>query len=483
MKLATSTFMSVVFCVLAVILSPAQTFSTVASFDGNNGAFPQLMSLIQSTSGGFYGTTVGGSAGGGCGIYDGCGTVFKASAGGDLTAVYSWGNGSHGGLPFSTLVQTSGGAFYGTASGGYGSVFKLTPDGALATLYDFCSLTNCTDGELPLAGLTQARNGDFYGTTTIGGAYGYGTIFKITPEGALATIHSFDNSDGGNPYAPLVQGSNGEFYGTTYGGGTYGYGTVFKITAAGNLTSLHAFDQSDGANPIAGLIQGSDGNFYGTTGQGGVNSPECNGYGCGTVFKITPSGVLTTLYDFCSLRGSGCTDGAQTEAGLIQGTDGNLYGATANGGANNYGTVFQITPQGNLTTLYNFCAESNCADGANPLGGLSQMTYGNFYGTTFYGGTGDCNSGCGTVFSISMGLGPFAETRPTSGKVGAKVIILGNKLKGTTGVTFNGTPAVFDVVSNSEITTNVPSDATTGTVQVTTPSGTLNSNTPFQVIQ
>ena len=242
--------------------------------------------------------------------------------------------------------------------------------------------------------------------------------------------------------------------------------------SAQTVTTLASFNGTDGAGPSAALIQATDGNLYGTAYVGGANY-------YGTVFKITPSGTLTTLYSFCSQ--SGCTDGAYPSGALVQSTNGDFYGTTQNGGASDYcgagcGTIFKITPSGTLTTLYSFCSQSGCTDGENPQAGLVQATDGSFYGTT--GGGGAYNFG--TVFSLSVGLGPFVETLPTFGKVGAAVKILGTNLTGATSVSFNGTAAVFEVVSSSEITTTVPTGATTGTVQVVTPNGTLSSNVPFR---
>jgi uncharacterized repeat protein (TIGR03803 family) len=174
-----------------------------------------------------------------------------------------------------------------------------------------------------------------------------------------------------------------------------------------------------------------------------------------------------------------CADGADPTAGLIQATDGNFYGTTLRWGANGAGTVFEITPAGELTTLYSFCSLSNCSDGQSPAAGLIQDTNGTFYGTTESGGVISC--GCGTVFSLSVGLGPFVETQTTSGKVGAAVKILGTDLTGATSVTFNGEAAAFTVVSGSEITTKVPTGATSGPVVVVTPGGTLTSNVIFRV--
>jgi uncharacterized repeat protein (TIGR03803 family) len=314
------------------------------------------------------------------------------------------------------------------------------------------------------------------------GSVGCGTVFKIAAGGTLTTLHSFTGpSDGSSPYAGLVQATDGNFYGTTYLGGagsacgSVGCGTVFKITPAGTLTTLHSFDGTDGAYPAAGLVQATNGNFYGTTGSGGAN-------GGGTVFEISAAGILTMLYSFdCFLGTQGCVPSGP----LAQATDGNFYGMTTQGGDNRAcdfigcGTIFEITAGGTLTTLHTF----EGTDGAFPAAGLVQATNGNFYGTTESGGSSsNCLAGCGTVFSLSVGLGAFVETIPSSGKVGRAVVILGNNLTGSTSVTFNGTPASFTVVpAGTAIKTTVPSGATTGPVQVVTPSGTLTSNLNFRV--
>jgi uncharacterized repeat protein (TIGR03803 family) len=208
----------------------------------------------------------------------------------------------------------------------------------------------------------QAVDGDFYGTTDIGGVYGDGTVFKITPSGILTTLHTFNGTDGASPLAGLVQAPNGDFYGTTYRGGAYSGGTVFKIAPGGTFTTLYSFCAKgrciDGLQPGAALVQATNGDFYGTTYFGGADD-------FGTVFKITPSGSLTTLHSFCAE--DGCPDGEYPLAPLVQGTDGNFYGTTNNGGAHgNFGTIFKITAGGTLTTLYSFCAQSGCADGAPP---------------------------------------------------------------------------------------------------------------------
>ncbi|MGA2021390.1 MAG: choice-of-anchor tandem repeat GloVer-containing protein, partial [Candidatus Sulfotelmatobacter sp.] len=192
---------------------------------------------------------------------------------------------------------------------------------------------------------------------------------------------------------------------------------------------------------------------------------------------------LTTLYNFCSE--TNCEDGVNPVEALVQATDGSFYGGTLQGGADSTGcggegcgTVFRITSARAFSVLHNF----DFTDGEG-TGGLLQATNGTFYGAGFKGGTSVAcgTSGCGTIFSLSVQLKPFIATQPASGKVGATVIILGNNLTGATSVTFNGTAATFTVVSSTEIKTAVPAGATSGTVEVTTPNGTLTSNVPFRV--
>jgi uncharacterized repeat protein (TIGR03803 family) len=478
-------------CAAMAIVSSAQTFKTLVSFDGANGATPYA-GLVQATDGNFWGTTYnGGTNSTDCA--SGCGTAFKITPKGKLIRLYSFcsqTNCTDGSQLYAGLLQATNGNFYGTTqqggnnacSGGCGTVFRVTRGGMLTTLHSF----NGTDGYSPNAGLLQATDGNFYGTTTQRGAIISGTVFKITPKGMLTTLYNFCSktncTDGADPWAGLVQGTDGNFYGTTAEGGAYicrtqgrnkiGCGTVFKITAQGKLTTLYNFcsqtNCTDGSDPLAGLVQAADGNFYGTTAEGGANTS-------GTVFKITPEGKLITIYSFCSQ--TNCTDGATPYAGLVQATDGKFYGTSRFGGANNGGALYKITPEGKLTTLYSFCSQTNCADGEFPQAGLVQATSGKFYGTTSGGGV-DMS---GTVFSLSVGLGPFVETRPTSGEVGTTVIILGTNLTSATSVTFDGMPAEFKVISGSEVTAEVPNGATTGMVKIKTPGGTLASNSVFRV--
>jgi uncharacterized repeat protein (TIGR03803 family) len=450
-------------------------FVSLHSFDGTDGSTPNG-GLVQATNGDFYGTTGGGGGGGG-------GTVFKITPSGTLTSLT---NLDLGGSPEAGLIQATNGDLYGsTEIGGLGTgtIFRITPSGVATTLHNFCAHTGCLDGSRPAFPLVQAANGDLYGITVFGGAYSAGTVFRITPGGALTTLHTFCAEtgcpDGDTPLSGLVQATNGDLYGTTETGGAYGDGTVFRITPGGALTTLYSFcSQSgcaDGRDPVGGLVQARDGNLYGTTVWGGiVSSPDCL-FGCGTVFKITPTGTLTTVYSFCPQ--AGCMDGESPQSGLIQAASGNLYGTTDTGGANGGGTLFKMSLSGTLTTLYSFCSQLGCTDGEHPEG-LVQGTNGIFYGTTASGGG---TLQVGTVFALSTRQAPFVETRPTIGVVGEKVTILGYELTGATSVTFNGTPAAFTIEGPTAITTTVPPGATTGKVQVITPSATLLSNVSFEV--
>jgi uncharacterized repeat protein (TIGR03803 family) len=473
-----------VFCLLEAIASPAQTFTILANFDLNNGAYP-VASVVQGIDGNFYGTTSSGGANDGSACFDNCGTVFRITPAGKLTTLYSFcslANCADGAQPEASLVLGTDGNFYGTTGFGganssacdglgCGTVFRITPAGKLTTLYSFCSQANCADGANPGA-VVQAIDGNFYGITGGGGSSacnpdgdGCGTVFKINAAGKLTTLYTFCSqancADGALPLA-MVQDTNGTFYGTTLtsGIGSRDLGTVFKITPAGRFRRVYTFAGADGTYSY-GLTLGTDGNFYGGSVGGGAH----NG---GTVFRITAAGKLTTLYSF---YGSG------PEGELIQATDGNLYGTTGGGGDDNLGTIFKITLAGKLTRLHSF----DSFDSDIPAAGLLQGTHGTFYGTTLYGGGVNCEGGCGTVFSLSTGLGPFVSFVRGEEKVDKIVEILGQGFAGTTGVSFNGTPAVFKVINSTFLKATVPQNTTTGPVTVTTPGGSVTSNVPFRV--
>lgn len=368
-------------------------YATMSGFPGIlDGANPSA-DLAMGKDGNFYGTAEGGGA-------TGNGTVFAATVGGAVTVLHSFGTVTDavtgalldGTFPKGKPAQGNDGCIYGTTSSGgangYGTVFKVTTNGTFTVLYSFGAVPDNfgpLDGGNPEAGLVQGQDGSLYGTCSFGGAYWYcGTVFQITTNGTFSTIHSFTGSyDGSDPVSPLVQGTDGNLYGTCYAGGV-GYGTVFQLTTNGTCNNLYTFTGgSDSCKPEAGLVQAADGNFYGTA---------SGYYDNGAVFRITTNGDFTTLYSF-----PGGTDGACPEAGLIQGPDGNLYGTTAftNENETGNGTVFQITTNGNLTTLWDFTGSN---DGANPDDGLVAGSNGTFYGSAENGGAG----GFGTLFQINL---------------------------------------------------------------------------------
>jgi uncharacterized repeat protein (TIGR03803 family) len=496
----------------------AQTYQTLATFDGTNGASPNTAPLMQAADGNFYGTAFHGGVGAGGGYEGcpdpwgfGCGTAFRITPQGSLVVIYNFctqANCVDGVNPNANLILGVDGNLYGTTSRGgissscvygCGTFFRITPAGKFTTLYNFCaSYSSCVDGASPNV-IIQASDGNFYGTTTSGGidlgvcasvfayAPGCGTVFKITPSGKLTTLYRFcgvpNCADGQFPSNGVMEATDGNFYGTTPNGGNDictdpdGCGTVFKISPSGDLTTLYTFcsqaNCTDGDQPSGALIQGPEFLFYGTTLNGGA------GTGAGTVFKISRTGALTTLHSFDYFG-----DGDQPVAGLTVANDKHFYGTTCcggSGGNSSNGTIFRITPGGTLTTLYSLGAGNS-----ESPGGLLQATNGVFYGTTDVGGTGSCHNqppySCGTVFSFSIGLHPFITFVHAAGKVGQTGGILGQGFIGTTSVSLNGTPAPYTVVSDTFLKATVPPGATTGYVTVTTPSGTLTSNLPFQVL-
>jgi uncharacterized repeat protein (TIGR03803 family) len=486
-------FLSLLCIASTVPAAPAQTLAVLYDFCsvGNcaDGAQPHA-GLVQASDGNLYGTTSGFSS------FGSGGTVFTISPFGIVTTLYDFCAQTgcvDGAAPVATLLQGPDQNFYGTTSEaglyGGGTVFRITSGGSLTTLYSFCAQPSCADGQAPVASLIQGADGNLYGTTNRGGTSaeclnGCGTVFKMTPQGKLTTLYSFCSqsncTDGSEPYAALTQGTDGNFYGTTAQGGAVGNGpcggfvgcgTIFKMTPTGVLTTLYSFCAqtgcADGGNPQAPLTLASDGNFYGVAYQGGTHN-------AGTIFKVTPDGALTTLYSLGSQNG----DGGAPLTELIQANDGNLYGTTHWGGATGGGTIFKTTTSGGFTTIYTFCLVVGCLDGDRPYASLAQDTDGTFYGTAEFGGS----SNNGTLFNLSVDLGPFIKTQPNFGRVGDSIIILWTGQRGVSAVTFNGTPASFAVESRSEIKATVPAGATTGPVRVVTSGGSLTSIVNFWVV-
>jgi len=373
----------------------AQTETVLYSFgsQSRDGAYP-LAGLIMDAKGNLYGTTLYGGA------YSG-GTVFELTPAGAETVLYSlWRRSRDGHRPYAGLVMDEEGNLYGTTVDGGarsgGTVFKVTPAGKETVLYSFCSRSGCSDGYQPYAGLIQDTEGNLYGTTYQGGTHNYGTVFKLTPAGTETVLYSFCSRsgcrDGYYPYDSLVMDNEGNLYGTTSDGGANGAGgTVFKLTPAGTETVLYSFgSHGDGSRPYAGLIMDTEGNLYGTTIFGGADDS-------GTVFELTAAGAETVLYSF--------TDGFDP-TGLVIDKNGNLYGATSYGGTGSYGVVFELSPPGKGGSTWTFTSlhafPSSTGDGLEPFGTLIMDELGNLYGTTYYGGVNCAESGgCGTVFKVT----------------------------------------------------------------------------------
>jgi len=372
-------------------LSVFSASGPLSFFNGPNGGWP-FSALVQGADGNFYGTTQYGGT-------NADGTVFRMTTNGALFTLASFDYYVTGGNPWGGLAQGTDGNFYGTTTSGgageLGTVFRMTTNGAMVPLASF----EYTNGAYPYAGLTLGADGNLYGTTYGGGGHGEGTIFRVTTNGAMSTLASIY----GYPFGGLAQGADGSFYGTTVLGGSNSSGTVFRITTNGTLTTLFSFDSSNGTSPYAGLTLGADGNFYGTTYYGGT-------FGGGTVFRITIHGTLTNLFSFDG------TNGLYPLASLTQGADGNFYGSTALGGTYGNGTVFSMTTNGILTRLLSF----DGANGSSPGAALIQGIDGSFYGTSSYGGAGFdglSSSGNGTVFRLvgafTKGV-PLIVTQPVS---------------------------------------------------------------------
>ena len=330
------------------------------------------------------------------------GTVFRLDQSGNIevNAHFAGNNGIPlGAEPTGRLALGSDGNFYGTTKVGgpnaAGTLFRMTPDGSLTTLVQF-GWFSVPLGSQPTGELIEGPDGNFYGTTSVGGAGNRGTIFKVTKAGILTTLGVFTGSTGAvkgaNPLAGLTLGNDGSFYGSTSSGGAGNFGTIFKITPAGSFTSLVEFTGTSGAargnRPAARLLRDAVGNFLGTTENGGTGN-------AGTIFKITPAGVFTSLVEFTQTNV--VPKGKSPRSGLISGFDGNFYGCTVAGGASDYGTIFKLSPAGVFSTVIEFSGDTGTATGSEPGGDLLLHSDGNIYGTTKQGGPGSN----GTVFKLS----------------------------------------------------------------------------------
>jgi len=371
----------------------AQTFIELYPFNTSgtlaDGGWPEA-AVVRDAAGNIYGTTFYGGLGTGCDIiYNGCGVVFKLDSSGVETVLHIFSGAGDGWNPTGNLILDAAGDLYGATplggAHGYGTVFKIDPSGNETILYSF---TRGTDGANPNAGLVMDAWGNFYGTTQYGGRgndrHGNGTVFEVSAGGQERVLYRFEGGlDGASPLGGTVVDSSGNIYGTTWVDGLYGFGTVFRVDSHGKEKVLHSFaGGTDGANPLGSLVLDPAGNLYGTTSAGGP-------YGFGTIFTIDATGRQSTLYSF-----TGGSDGAYPYSNLILDTGGNLFGTISQGGCCGAGGVFEFSG-GTLTTLYGFAGTT---DGAYPMSGLAMDTAGNLYGTTVEGGT----YGWGSVFEIQL---------------------------------------------------------------------------------
>jgi len=398
--------------------SAAPTERVLYSFQGDSDGDSPYGGLIADSSGNLYGTTAGGGT-------SGVGTVFKLSPSGTKTVLHTFAGGFDGYSPLAPLIADSSGNLYGTTqvggasrcSLGCGVVFRVSADGTSYVILHF--FKGGSDGALPDTGLVADSSGNLYGTTNRGGGSGCfgdgcGVVFKLSPDGASYTVlYSFTGfGDGGLPSGELIVDDRGNLYGTTQLGGAAGTGVVFRLSPGGTETVLYSFCSkpgcSDGSTPASGLLADGSGNLYGTTFLGGA--PGCFGYGCGTVFKLSPDGTETVLHAFCN---TDCRDGSKPAGGLIADRAGNLYGTTYLGGLSGClpegcGVVFKLSTGGIFTVLHSFTGFPS--DGSNPPAGLFADTGGNLYGATLLGGGSSPSSclafngaplGCGTVFKVA----------------------------------------------------------------------------------
>jgi len=432
------------FLLAAASLLSAQSVTTLLNFKGNNGADPLYVTFVQGRDGRLYGTTYSGGA------------------------------------------------------NNLGAVVKINlSDNNSIVVHSFSG----TDGSSPGAGLTLATNGSYYGTTVMGGAYGFGVLYSITPSGTLTVLHSFaGGSDGEYPYGPPIQAVDGNFYGATSGTpDSSDEATIYKLTSTGNYSVIYTFNSSTTGVGVYGLVQGSDGLLYAVANVGGANN-------CGTVVKLSTAGVLKESHSFS------CSIGPHYPvAAPVLASNGTLYGTTPSGGAHGQGTIYDISGLFGVNVLY--------SDGEDPYAGLVQANDGNLYGVTYYSsqvfswnldgtytafpgyvngetvanlmqdtnglfyGVSYGNGGYGFVYSFDNGLSPFVAFVKSQGAVGATGQILGQGFTGSTFVTFNGVAASFTVVNDTYMTATVPAGASTGPVVVTTPTATLTSNQNFTVTE
>lgn len=377
-----------VFGVLSAPGAHAQKFTDLYNFTGGHDGGNSYSGLVRDSQGNLYGTTYWGGT-------FGWGTVFKVDTKGTETVLYSFcsagGSCPDGVNPDASLIRDGSGNLYGTTYDGgafnWGTVFKVDTTGSEKVLYSFAG--GVADGCTPSEGLVVDKAGNFYGVAGGCGSAGHGVIFKLSPSGQETLLHTFTGgtSDGSNPvYGSLLIDGLGNLYGVAQEGGASGQGVVYKLSKGGTFTVLHSFagGTADGCFPLGSVAADKNGNLYGTT-------SYCGSSNNGTIWKLSPTGKETVLHSFAG----GTTDGELPQAGVILDPKGNLYGA-AGGGANGRGLVYELNTLGKLILLHSFTG----SDGEVPYGGLLGVIVGGkgaLYGTTEAGG-----AGYGSVWSVSQ---------------------------------------------------------------------------------
>jgi len=441
--------------------------------------------LTLGTDGFLYGVDSDGGISGNCGE-SACGQVYKLTSAGKVTILHDFTNEGDGESPQSAPIEATNGLFYGTSNS---TVYSVTSNGVFSTLHNFTG----SDGSDPSGGLLQGSDGNLYGDTVSGGSNGDGVIYKISPAGGFSVLHNFTGApDGAGAYSPLIQANDGNFYGVTIAGGSF-YGIVFQLTPNGKYTVLHTFSNgpNDGAAPSASLMQATDGKLYGVTSGGGTS-------GDGTIFSITTDGAYSVIYNFLTATGY------QPSSPLKQNTNGLLYGETYYGGPSNCGTFYSLdlglSPFINLMTTSGTELSKVEIFGQGFSKTLSEVKFGGVpattiavTGTTYITATVPAGAQSGSVtvttgsttltspqtFTVLPALTSFT---PASGPVGTEVTIVGSALLKTTAVSFNGVAAKeFTVNSDTQVTAEVPTGATTGKITVTTKAGSAISKASFKV--
>lgn len=452
-----------VICLVVLWMSPLATWAqssgmveTLYSFPtGSANGSPGYVSPSQGRDGAYYGTGQGAPGTGG--------VVFRLPSAGPEKAIYTFGVGTTTGeAPLFGVTLANDAKLYGVASGGqfgFGVLYRVGIGGKYEVVHQF---SGAADGANPLFPPTATSDGALYGVTQ--GVGGASTVYRYRTTGTFETIYSFSSDYGQYASSPLAEALDGTLFGCAERGGNRDLGTVFQITKSGAPLWRYQFNGgADGYQPQGLLAVDLSGNIFGATSAGGAGL-------LGTAFKVDASRSFSTLYTFVGLRNGGAPTG-----GLVLGTDGSLYGSLYGGGPAGSGSLFKLSNSGVFELLYTFGG-----GGSGPHLSPLQATNGKFYGTTSAGG----KNGAGTIYSLDVGLAPFVALPQPRGRVGTTAQILGQGFIGTSGVTFNGVAATsFTVVSDTYMTAIVPTGATTGSVVVTTPTGTLTSNKVFTVNQ